>query len=154
MKQVYLSQKLLLPRDLSFALPLQSIDHLKRRHRPVRTRKCIARPTLLPYQRVAMDKEAPTFHLAVCHAGTATRLAIGQEIALIPRRTTTRSRAIQMDVRDTCTIPPWKRFCLVRLSWLVCFLWIIILQSFYLILELHIHSWVQLLQPSMIRKCL
>ena len=49
---------------------------------------------------------APTFHLAVCHAGTATRLAIGQGIAPIPRRTTTRSRVIQMDVRDMCTIPP------------------------------------------------
>ena len=152
MKQVYLSQKLLPLWDPSFALLLQSIGHLKRRHRPVRTRKCIARPTLLPYQRVAMDKEAPTFHLAVCHARTATRLAIGQEIALIPKRTTTRSKATQMDVRDMCTIPPWKRFPLVKLSWLVCFLWIIILQLFYLILELHIHSWVQLLHPSMIKK--
>ena len=68
----------------------------------------------MPYLRVALDKAAPTFHLAVCHARTATRLAIGQEIALIPRRTTIRSRAIQMDVRDMCTIPPWKRFHLVK----------------------------------------
>ena len=32
---------------------LQSIDHLRRRYRPVRPRKCLARPFLLPYQRVA-----------------------------------------------------------------------------------------------------
>ena len=144
MKQERLSQKLLLLRDLSFAHPLQSIDHLRRRHRPVRTRKCIVWPTLLPYQRVAMEKEAPTFHLAVCHARTATRLAIGQEMALIPRRTTTRSRAIQMDIRDMCTIPPWKRFPLMKLSQLVYFLWIIILLLFYLILELRILSWVHI----------
>ena len=71
---------------------------------------------LLYRLRVALDKVAPTFHLAVCHAGTITRLAIGQAIAPIPRRTITKSRVIQMDVRDTCTIPPWKRFPLVRLS--------------------------------------
>ena len=68
------------------------------------------------YLRVALDKAAPTFHLVVCHAGTVTRRVIGQEIALILRRTTTRSKATQMDVRDTCTIPPWKRFPLVKLS--------------------------------------
>jgi len=68
-----------------------------------------------------MGKEALTFHLAICHARIATRLAIGQEIVHIPGRTTTRSRAIPVDVRDMCTIPPWKRFPLVKWSWLVCF---------------------------------
>ena len=121
LKPVHLSRELQWWQEPNTAHLLQNTGHLRRRHRPVRTRKCIARPTLLPYQRVAMDREAPMFHLAVCHARTATRLAIGQEMALIPRRTTTRSRAIQMDIRDTCTIPPWKRFPLVRLSQLVCF---------------------------------
>ena len=151
LKQVHLSPKLLPPGDPSSALSLQSIDHPRRRRSLARTRRYIVRPSPLPYLRVALDKVAPTFHLAVCHARTITRLAIGQEIALIPRRTTTRSKATQMDVRDMCTIPPWKRFPLVKLSRLVCFLWIIILQLFYLILELHIHLWVKYLYPSMIK---
>ena len=122
LKQVCLSQKLPPLCDPSFAFPLRSIDHLRSRHSLVRTSKYIARLILLLYLRVALDKVSPMFHLAVCHAGTVIRLAIRQEIALIPKRTTTRSRAIQMDIRDMCTIPPWKRFPLVRLSRLVCFL--------------------------------
>jgi hypothetical protein len=37
---------------------------------------------------------------------TMTSLAIGQKSATIPRRTTTKSRAIPMHAKDTYTIPP------------------------------------------------
>jgi len=107
--------------DPSSALQLQSLDHPRRRHSQVRTSKYTARLILLLYLRVALDRVAPMFHLMVCHVGTATRLAIGQEIVHIPGRTTTRSRTIPVDVKDMCTIPPWKRFPLVKWSRLVCF---------------------------------
>ena len=79
---VHLSQKLLLLWDLSSAHLLQSIDHLRRRYRPARPIKCIARPFLLPYQRLAQDKKAPAFHLATCHARTTARLPLGKKLPL------------------------------------------------------------------------
>ena len=117
LKPVHLSRELQWWQEPNTTHLLKNASHHRRWPSQAKQIKGIIGHTPLLYcLRVALDKEALTFHLAVCQAGTAIRLDIGQEIAPIPRRTTTRSRVIQMDVRDTCTIPPWKRFPLVRLS--------------------------------------